>query len=66
MEDKNVLKARKRVQEENDEFKRKYASAPVNRRECTLARIQDAVFKYSGRGRENHGAMSIPHLLFGV
>lgn len=54
------------MKEENDEFKRKYASAPVNRRESTLARIQDAVFKYSGRGRENHGAMPIPHLLFGV
>lgn len=44
----------------------KYASAPMNGRENALARIQDAIFKYSGRKRENHGAMPVTHLLFGT
>lgn len=37
----------------------KSASAPMNRRERALARIQDAIFKYSGRKRENQGAMPV-------
>lgn len=38
----------------------------MNGRERALARIQDAIFKYSGRKRENQGAMPITHLLFGA
>lgn len=38
----------------------------MNGRESALAKIQDAVFKYSGRKRDNHGAMPITHLLFGA
>lgn len=44
----------------------KHASAPVNRRESALARTQDAIFKYSGRKRENHGVNPISYLLFGA
>lgn len=39
---------------------------PVNGRERALASIQAAIFKYSGRKRENHGAMPVTHLLFGA
>lgn len=39
---------------------------PVNGRKRALARIQIAIFKYSGRKRENHGAMPVTHLLFGA
>lgn len=36
----------------------------MNGRESALARIQDAIFKYSGRKRDNRGAMPVTHLLF--
>lgn len=41
----------------------KYVSAPVNRRESALARSQDAIFKCSGRKRENRGVNPISHLV---
>lgn len=41
-------------------------SAQTNGRESTLARIQDVIFKQSGRKRENHDAMPGTRLLFGA
>ena len=38
----------------------------MNRRESALARTQDAIFKYSGRKRENHGVNPVSYLLFGA